>query len=120
MSEEMVMPIPNHAYKGVCVRVIDGDTYVIDVDLGFTSHVHVKIRLRGIDVYERSTVKGKQAMAYLQQLLIPSGLSPTKLTIQSLKDSRSFERWVADVWWGDGGEPLAETLRKAGYEKPII
>ncbi len=115
MTEEMVMPLPNRVYKGACIRVIDGDTYVIDVDLGFTAHVHVKIRLQGIDVYERSTDKGKLAIEYVRALLMSKD-GPVPLTIRSYKDARSFERWVADIWWGQGYS-LADTLRQAGFEK---
>ncbi len=116
----MTAPVPNHVYKGVCVRVVDGDTYIIDVDLGYTAHVQVRIRLRGIDVYERSTEQGKRAMSYLKALLIPLGpLPPAQLMIQSYKDVRSFERWVADIWLPDG-ELLSDRLRKTEYEKPIV
>ncbi len=116
----MTAPIPNHVYYGVCVRVVDGDTYVIDVDLGYTAHVHVRIRLRGIDVYERSTSEGKLAMSYLKGLLLPLGpLPPSRLVVQSYKDSRSFERWVADIWLPDG-VLLSDRLREVGYEKPTV
>ncbi len=112
----MTAPIPNYIYRGICARVVDGDTYVIDVDLGYTAHVHVRIRLRDIDVYERSTDQGKAAIVYLRELLTPLGKPPMPLIIQSYKDARSFERWVADIWLTNG-ESLAETLRKLGHEK---
>ncbi len=115
----MIAPTPNHVYNGVCVRVVDGDTYVVDVDLGYTAHVHVRIRLRGIDVYERSTEQGKLAMSYLKGLLLPVDKSPERLVIQSYKDARSFERWVADIWLPDG-VLLSDRLREVGYEKPIV
>lgn len=111
---------PDRIYPATCARVIDGDTFVADIDLGFTVHAHVKIRIHGIDVYERSTPEGKAAKQFLMNLLMKAGQEPTDLMIRSYKDARSFERWVADVWWGykEGQTLLADTLRGAGYEKP--
>ncbi len=63
---------------------------VVDVDLGYTAHVHVRIRLRGIDVYERSTDQGKAAIIFMRELLTPVGKPPIPLVIQSYKDARSF------------------------------
>ncbi len=114
----MTAPSPNRVYYGVCVRVIDGDTFVVDVDLGYTAHVHVRIRLRGINVYEKNTDQGKLATAYLQGLLLPLTSTPSSLVIQSYKDARSFERWIADVWLPDG-DLLSDRLREIGYEKQI-
>ncbi len=115
----MTMPSPNRVFYGVCVRVIDGDTYIIDVDLGYTAHVQVRIRLRGIDVYEKNTDQGKLAMSYLQGLLFPLTKSSIPLVIQSYKDARSFERWIADIWLPDG-DLLSDRLREIGYEKSPI
>ncbi len=113
----MTAPIPNRVYYGVCVRVVDGDTFVVDIDLGYTGHVHVRIRLRSINVYEKNTDQGKLAISYLQGLLFPLSKSSIPLVIQSYKDARSFERWIADVWLPDG-DLLSDRLREIGYEKP--
>lgn len=115
-----MIPAPpvEHVYRGTCVRIVDGDTYVVDIDLGYTAHVHVRIRLRGIDVHERRTAEGLAAMAWLRERLTPAGRPPTPLVVRSYRDARSFERWVADVWWGPEGYDLAVSLRHAGHEKP--
>ena len=44
-------------YKAQVLRVIDGDTVHLRVDLGFTVHVEVRARLYGIDTPEMHGVK---------------------------------------------------------------
>lgn len=99
-------------YDALLHRVIDGDTYVLDVDLGFRVWSRVTVRLRGLDTPELPTALGVQAMqaAALE-------LSKGNITIQSYKDQQSFARWIADVWVG--GVLLGETLRTQGYAKEV-
>ena len=62
-------------YQIRVLRVVDGDTIDAQVDLGFYTHRNIRIRLYGIDTYEKRTrdaeekVKGKAAAARLTQLL---------------------------------------------------
>jgi endonuclease YncB( thermonuclease family) len=103
-----------YVYRATCERVIDGDTYVLRIDLGFRCAVSFEARLHGIDCPERNTTAGKAATLYVENLLIPFG-GPAPLIVRSYKDARSFARWVCDVWVDD--EPLADLLRAAGHEK---
>lgn len=41
-----------YEYAATPIRVIDGDTVVLDVDLGFQVHIQVTARLYGIDAAE--------------------------------------------------------------------
>jgi micrococcal nuclease len=93
--------------------VIDGDTYDMLVDLGFRTYAKVRVRLHGIDVYERHTDIGRDAIAFVVQRLREAG----EIRLQSYKDEHSFERWVCDIWID--GVPLATILRDAGYEKQL-
>ncbi len=101
---------PAYRYRAHLVRVIDGDTYVLDVDLGFRVHSHVTVRLRGLDCPEPSTAEGRRAAA---AALVFLGTGP--LIVESYKDAQSFARWVCDVWVGD--QLLADMLRKDGHAK---
>ena len=99
---------PSYVYAARVLRVIDGDTYELDVDLGFRVHTRIEGRLRGIDIAERNTETGQDAIAFVIGTLEGRGV-----TIQSHKGKRSFARWVVDVWVE--GKPLAEILK--GFEK---
>lgn len=52
-------------YFGQVLRVIDGDTFEVLIDLGFGVSQKFSVRLDGIDTPEKNTVKGKQALEYL-------------------------------------------------------
>lgn len=103
-------PEPTYVYRATLFKVTDGDTYVLMVKLGFYSYQAVKVRLHGIDVYEKNTAPGKAAIIYVEALL-----RDKEVTVQSYKDQRSFERWVCDVWVD--GIHLKDLLREAGFEK---
>ena len=56
-----------YTYKARIVRVIDGDTVVANIDLGFRTWLHDEhLRLFGIDAPERGTVAFETAKAALQ------------------------------------------------------
>lgn len=102
---------PAYRYRASLVRVIDGDTYIMDVDLGFHIHNHATIRLRGIDTPELKTPLGPAAKLFAETVLTqPSG----KIVVETYKDAMTFARWLADIYVGE--ESLAEMLRKAGFE----
>jgi len=86
--------VPTYKYRASLIRVIDGDTYVMRVDLGFFVEAKLHIRLRGIDLPERYTVEGKEATALATKFLE----SATQLVVETYKDQQTFGRWVADVY----------------------
>ena len=63
-----------YTYKAKCLRVIDGDTIVAEVDLGFDTYKKVRVRLEGIDAPEVRTrdlkekAKGIQSKEYLEDI----------------------------------------------------
>lgn len=56
-------------YKATVVRVIDGDTVKLRLDLGFRLFWIVNCRLTGIDAPELDTDQGQDAKEYLIDLL---------------------------------------------------
>ena len=63
-----------YTYKSKCIRVIDGDTIVAEVDLGFNTFKKVNVRLLGIDAPEVRTKdlkekeKGIASKEYLEDI----------------------------------------------------
>lgn len=84
---------PAYVYRATVDRVIDGDTYVLDVDLGFKVHAKITVRLRGVNCPELSTDEGKTAASWVADEIVGQ-----QLLIQSYKDQQSFARWVCDVY----------------------
>ncbi|MBA3689791.1 MAG: hypothetical protein H0W82_00060 [Actinobacteria bacterium] len=119
----MSVPAPAYTYAADLMRVIDGDTFVMRVDLGFRVRIDVEVRLRGVDApevtgasAEAGQVAARFALVTLTSLLLPSGL-----VIQTHKGARggaerSFTRWVADVYLPDG-RSLADVMVEAGQAR---
>ena len=84
-------------YAAKLIRVVDGDTVWLNVDLGFTVHVEICFRVLGINAPEivgANAVAGKLAKAHLIGLLAQGSL-----VIRSQKPLKTdkYGRWLADI-----------------------
>lgn len=127
----------DYIYDAVVRAVHDGDSITCDVDLGFNNWIHgMKLRLYGLNAPELVTPGGKQAKAFLAQIL-PLG---TSVVIETIKDkTEKYGRMLATIyckvppvevkmnspWAGlalppiqsDGTINVNELLIKSGYAK---
>jgi len=112
------MVSPSYTYEAAMHRVIDGDTYELEIDLGFSIHAVITVRLHGYNVDERGTTAGDSATEFCKHYLPPN--MPLKVKTykgpRSGADRMTFARWVADVYVPTG-EHFGEVLRNAGYAK---
>lgn len=111
------------------VRVIDGDTCDVALDLGYYLTATLRVRLLGIDAPERegeTRAAGDAATAKLVawvalkqrtspetpdrygRILFPAGANPWPLALRTEK-ADVFGRWLAEIWSADG-ERLVEAL----------
>lgn len=103
-----------YTYRAMVVRVIDGDTIVLDVDLGFTTWLRGQsFRLAGCNAAELSEPGGKEARDHLRALL-PAG---AKVTITSVKPDKYGGRYLAVVHLPDMTD-LVESLIAEGWASP--
>ncbi len=68
------------AYVAYLTNVVDGDTIVVDVDLGFNVFVEQRLRLRGIDAPEINSPEGLEAKIFLEERLKKIVIKPTQTT----------------------------------------
>jgi endonuclease YncB( thermonuclease family) len=109
---------PAYTYRAVAKRILDGDTAVIEADLGFEVFAAVHVRIRGVDTPElraKDPKPGQAARVFLDALLLPASKPPVALLLRSY--ARSFERWVGDLWCMQAGEwrSVAEQIITAGH-----
>lgn len=104
------LEVLSYKFYGTVLKIVDGDTVKIDVDLGFTAGVKVNIRIAGINAPELNTPAGKASQAYLMSIL-PIG---TKVVIHTEKYRQSFTRYVGDIYLDDGTS-LATLMVNAGF-----
>jgi len=60
-----------YTYKAELIRVVDGDTVDLIIDLGFDTSRKERFRLYGIDAPEMNTPAGKEAKKWLWDALQP-------------------------------------------------
>lgn len=82
-----------YTFQATVERIIDGDTLVVHVDLGFNTVTKQKLRLRGIDCPELVTPIGQKAKRFVQSLLKPNDV----VVIKTHKDDK-YGRYLADVF----------------------
>jgi len=64
-----LLPAHRFHYAAELLRVIDGDTIVVRIDLGFDTWRKETIRLRGIDTPEMDSKEGKAARQFVKKAL---------------------------------------------------
>lgn len=106
-------------YRATCDRVVDGDTLVLFVDLGFDVFRLLPVRLSGVNAPEHNTPRGKDATKFLIGLVGDrEHPSPTDLLVAGVGRERSFARYVCDVCLTDGSN-LAAMVIAAGHGVPF-
>ena len=111
-----------YQYRARVNRVIDGDSVVLDIDLGFDTWMNNQhIRIYGIDTPESRTrdldekARGKMATAHVSSLLEPGDI----ITINTYKDKGGkFGRILGKITNVDGidvGESLLENHLAVHY-----
>jgi micrococcal nuclease len=77
-----------YIYKAELIRVVDGDTVDLIIDLGFDTSRKERFRLYGIDAPELRTKEGKEAKAWLEDAVRP----PEPIYVQTIQLSTKAKR----------------------------
>lgn len=104
-----------YEYSAKINRVIDGDTIVVDIDLGFKIQATKTLRLLGINTPEiygkNASPEGTKVKEYVEALLFNQ-----KLIVKTLKDrTGKYGRYLAEVEvlsGEDNGRPFWINLNK--------
>lgn len=84
----------NYIRRADVLRIVDGDTFEIRVDLGYRTYSRFMVRIRGFDAPELNTPEGVLAQAKAHTILNAARV----VHVRSYKDQQSFSRWIADVF----------------------
>ena len=117
-----------YQYKATVVRVVDGDTVYLDIDLGFRIRMTIDVRLYGLDAPELrgpSRAAGLKAKAYVENAL-PVGA----MVIVKTYKAEKYGSYLAEVWYLPGatereqiiaqGRHLNQELLDAGFAVPYL
>lgn len=108
-----------YTYKAKCISVIDGDTILADISLGFDVWVKQRIRLLGIDTPETYGVK-KDSEEYAAGMLAKNRvidllLNKEMLIVTEKDKTEKYGRYLATVYVDNLN--VNETLIKEGLAK---
>lgn len=95
------------------MRVVDGDTVDLRIDLGFHLTAALRFRLLGVDTPERGKPGFREATEFTREWLAARDW----LAARTVKTD-SFGRWLAEVYDVDTGDNLALSLIVAGMGAP--
>jgi len=91
------LPLPNYSYRATVVKIVDGDTIDVQLDLGFNITAIKRLRFMDIDTYEvRGSERelGLKAKERLRELLDGS-----TVIVHTVMDSTGkYGRVLAYVW----------------------
>ena len=104
-------------YKAELVRVVDGDTIIVNIDLGLNGQRNkVRLRFLEIDAAEMrgsEAEQGEAAKQHLKQLLPPEGGTVVIHTHKDVQDN--WGRLLAEVFFG--GRNIGHQMLEDGYAK---
>ena len=92
-----------YEYKCKMVKVVDGDTVDVDIDLGFGVWMRdQRIRLYGIDTPESRTSDDQEKVYGLAAKdFVVKWTNAGDLTLKTFKDDRGkFGRILGEIWYG--------------------
>ena len=106
-----------YKYKCKLLRVVDGDTADVMIDLGFDTWVKSRLRFKGVDTWEKRTrdkeekIKGLAATAFTQTYL---ELNEGQFTIQSYGKGK-YGRVLAEIFIDGEDKSLNQLLIENGH-----
>ena len=108
-----------YIYDAECVKVVDGDTLKLEVDLGLDCRRSITIRLYGINAPEVRGPEREEGIVSREALRDLIDNSTGGLIIQTIRDKTGkYGRYLAKVY-GDQGQVFGEELVRLGLAKAV-
>lgn len=110
-----------YTYSARLVKVIDGDTIDVDIDLGFGTWLHSKrLRLWGLDTPEKNTPEGVKSTKFTVDWVSKSINKSGMLVVRTVSDKPDkYGRILASVY-GATSVSLNDELLLSGNAKIYI
>lgn len=103
------MIAPNYVMKGICTRVVDGDSLVLSVSPAFNVWWEgYRFRLHGIDTYEMNAKdEAERALAIKARDFVRQAIEGKSVVVRSIKNTHgaekidSFGRYLVEIFYVD-------------------
>jgi endonuclease YncB( thermonuclease family) len=112
----MSVPDVSYTYPAELVRVIDGDTAVLRIDLGFHTSTTQHVRFMGYNAPELHGMNASKAQAAKVEL--ENLLSGRRLIVKTSRGFlQTFSRYLGEVWVADqtGWSSVSQWMIGKGY-----
>ena len=97
------------------LRVVDGDTMVVSIDLGFDLTLTQTIRIKGINAPEtRTTALKEKARGLAAKAFAETWLQGKRLLVKTTKDDK-YGRMLGDFICTETGATFAEAMLVANH-----
>jgi len=98
MSRKLKRPTDSlYTYKAIVERVVDGDTLLLRIDLGFQVWKEQRVRLAEIDAPEKDTKEGRKAFEHVRDTL-----ARVQFVVIKTNKIDIYGRYVAHVFYSFG------------------
>lgn len=104
-----------YTYKAYVEKVVDGDTFKLEILTGFGSRFSDKFRLKGIDCPELGTPEGERAKTFVEKELSSCDFITVKSTLAARREK--WGRFVVDLFYSKEGREkyLNQVLLDEGH-----
>jgi micrococcal nuclease len=85
-------------YKAKVIKVLDGDTVRLNIDLGFSCFHVLDLRLEGFSAPELDEPDGMKCKGQLERLLSDPTVMVHTVKTQNGTDKRSFARYIGTIY----------------------
>jgi endonuclease YncB( thermonuclease family) len=100
----------SYLYRGQVEHVVDADTLVVRIDLGFSVYKQERVRLANVQAAEKRTPEGRQAAQMVRETLAKAAV--VVLRTQRLSDAHG--RYVAHVFYSGNAEASSDEVFRRG------
>ncbi|MCD4779252.1 MAG: thermonuclease family protein [Candidatus Omnitrophica bacterium] len=104
-----------YTYVATVQRVVDGDTVMLNIDMGFDSWIQEKVRLRAIDTPEIDNPLGRLAKHYVEDQL-----KKVKFVVCKTHKEDKFGRFLADIFYLPGESDPRVVAREGNFLNQVL
>jgi micrococcal nuclease len=108
----------NYIYKATVLKVIDGDTFDLLIDLGYHTFIQKRIRLDGVDTPE---VRGEERPeGLISKAAVEELIGGQEVRVISVRERDKYGRNIARILFGENDVDLTDYLLDNKLGEPYV